>query len=243
MEDLLPVTSPPPTLNSLAEDPRVIELAEASSTDRADLDATEAEASGSARGLTRREEIIDGASELFADYGYHGASIRDIANHVGISHSGMLHHFDSKEGLLDAVIDRLEEHAQQALDQADTLAVDPTALLNNLINVWYPASPVIQLLAMLTTDAVSKDHPGRYRMSRLRRVHEHILETCFAQLAESGQLRSGIDPAFASRAFMDLVLGHAVREKTVRAMQSESQGDSPIEDLTKLLRAFLQPAT
>ncbi|WP_422117092.1 TetR/AcrR family transcriptional regulator [Brachybacterium sp. UNK5269] len=154
----------------------------------------------------------------------------------------MLHHFASKEALLDAVIDRLETHAQEALDRADGLAVDSTAMLNSLMEIWHPASHTMQLLAMLTTDAVSEDHPGRYRMSRLRRVHEHILEKCFAQLAENGQMRAGIDPPFAGRAFMDLVLGHAVREKTVRAMQKELHHDSPLEDLAKLLRAFLQPA-
>lgn len=191
----------------------------------------------------RKDEILDSAAELFADYGYHGASLRDISRRAGISHPGMLHHFESKENLLGAVIDRLEDHAQEALDGVDRLAADPTALLNSLMDVWHPASHMMQLLAMLTTDAVSEDHPGRYRMSRLRRVHEHILEKCFARLAENGQLRTGIDPAFASRAFMDLVLGHAVREKTVRAMQEESHHDSPIQDLTKLLRAFLQPKT
>lgn len=195
------------------------------------------------QGSGRKEEILDSAAELFADYGYHGASLRDISRRAGISHPGMLHHFESKEILLGAVIDRLEDHAQEALDRVDRLAADPTALLNGLMDVWHPASHMMQLLAMLTTDAVSEDHPGRYRISRLRRVHEHILEKCFTQLSENGQLRAGIDPAFASRAVMDLVLGHAVREKTVRAMQEESHHDSPIQDLTKLLRAFIQPKT
>ena len=192
---------------------------------------------------SRKEEILDAAAELFAEYGYHGASLRDISRRVGISHPGMLHHFESKDILLNAVIDRLEGHAQEALDRVDALAADPTALLNSLINIWHPASHMMQLLAMLTTDAVSEDHPGRFRMSRLRRVHEHILEKCFVRLAENGQLRTGIDPAFASRAFIDLVLGHAVREKTVRVMQDELHHDSPIEDLTKLLRAFLKHKT
>lgn len=206
-------------------------------------DATSAAPGGSpttSHSDARKEAILDSAAELFADYGYHGASLRDISRRAGISHPGMLHHFESKEALLDAVIDRLEDHAQEALDSVDRLGADPHALLNGLIGIWHPASHTMQLLAMLTTDAVSKDHPGRYRMSRLRRVHEHVLENSFEQIAENGQLREGINPAFASRAFMDLVLGHAVREKTVRAMQEEVHHDSPIEDLTRLLRAFLQ---
>lgn len=193
------------------------------------------------RGTARREEILDSAAELFAEYGYYGTSIRDISGRAELSHPGMLHHFESKEVLLNAVIDRLEEHAQEALDRVDRLAADPTMMLNSLMDIWHPASPEMQLLTMLTTDAVSEDHPGRYRLSRLRRVHEHILQTCFEQLAAARQLRAGIDPAFASRSVMDLVLGHAVRERTVRAMQEEPHGDSPMEDLARLLRAFMTP--
>lgn len=192
-------------------------------------------------GRTRDDEILHSAALLFADYGYHGASLRDIAAHADISHPGMLHHFENKEDLLNAVIDRLETHAQVALDRVDELANEPDALRNALLELWHPASRTIQLLAMLCTDAVSDDHPGRFRMSRLRRVHEHVLERCFEQLRDSAQLRSGIDPSFAGRATMDLILGHAIREKTIRVMQTEPHGDSPREDISRMLQAFLAP--
>src|SRR5699024_11862915 len=64
---------------------------------------------------TRSEAILDGAARLFAERGYHGSSLRDISREVGISHPGMLHHFASKDALLSAVIDRMEDHAQGLL--------------------------------------------------------------------------------------------------------------------------------
>ena len=54
---------------------------------------------------------------MFAEHGYHGSSLRDISARIGISHSGMLHHFEAKDVLLDDVIDRLEDHAQSALER------------------------------------------------------------------------------------------------------------------------------
>ncbi|MGO2586044.1 MAG: TetR/AcrR family transcriptional regulator, partial [Brachybacterium tyrofermentans] len=39
-------------------------------------------------GQARREAILDGAAALFAERGYHGASLRDISRRVGISHPG-----------------------------------------------------------------------------------------------------------------------------------------------------------
>lgn len=191
---------------------------------------------------TRREQILDSAAEMFAEYGYHGASLRNISRHAGLSHPGMLHYFASKAILLDAVIDRMEACVQEALDRVDDFCSDPYALQRGLAEVWHPSSQPIQLLATLDAEVVSKDHPGRFRMARLRRVHEHVLEQCFVTFDERGLLREDIDPAFASRALFALVLNSAVREETVRAMQNDPHDDSPMKDLLRLAQAFLKPA-
>ena len=188
----------------------------------------------------RREEILDGAAEMFAEHGYHGSSLRDISSHIGISHSGMLHHFGSKDALLDGVIDRMEEHAQSALDRIHEMEGDRSAMLRGLAQVWHPASLPIRLLATLDAESVSEEHPGRYRLARLRRVHEHMLETCFLSLAEKGLLREDADPAFAGRALLAVVLNLAVREKTVRPLQHQRHDDAPLGDLAKQVEAFLR---
>lgn len=186
----------------------------------------------------RREEILDGAAEMFAEHGYHGSSLRDISSHIGISHSGMLHHFESKDALLDGVIDRLEEHAQRALDRTEEFGADRDALLRGLREVWHPASLPIRLLATLDAESVSEDHHGRYRMARLRKVHEHILETCFSGFAERGLLRDDADAAFAGRALLAMVLNLAVREKTVRPLQHRQYDDAPLKDLAMQVNTF-----
>lgn len=186
----------------------------------------------------RREEILDGAAEMFAEHGYHGSSLRDISSHIGISHSGMLHHFESKDALLDGVIDRLEEHAQSALERADEFGTDQRALLRGLGQFWHPASLPIRLLATLDAESVSEDHHGRFRMARLRKVHEHILESCFSGFAEQGLLREDADPAFAGRALLAVVLNLAVREKTVRPLQHQAHDDAPLKDLAMQVETF-----
>lgn len=188
---------------------------------------------------SRSDEILDGAAELFAEYGYHGSSLRHISRRVGISHPGMLHHFASKDALLGGVIDRLKAHAQAALDRVEELCTDPEVFVRALAEIWHPGSHPIQLLATLDADAVSDDHPGRFRMARLRRVHEHILERCFTRLGEADLLRDGVDPTFAARVMLALVLSHAVRENTVRVMQAEPHDDAPVQDLMRLAGVLL----
>ena len=53
-----------------------------------------------------REHIIDCAFDLFIAKGYHGTSMRDIANVAELAVSGIYNHFSNKEGIFEAIIRR-----------------------------------------------------------------------------------------------------------------------------------------
>ncbi|TDP80047.1 TetR family transcriptional regulator [Brachybacterium sp. AG952] len=184
---------------------------------------------------SRREMILDAASALFAERGYDGASLRDISRRVGISHPGMLHHFSSKDVLLGAVIDRMEAHAQGMLDSADSIASSPETLIAALGGPWDPRKHAMALLATLSAEIVDPGHPGRFRIARLRLVHEHVLERVFGGLGEQGRLVAGASPKFLARSLFSLLLSLTVREHTVRELQKTSDAD-PIEDVQEFVR-------
>jgi AcrR family transcriptional regulator len=77
--------------------------------------------STTAQGRRRREQILDAALEAFAANGYRGASMADIAERVGISLPGVLHHFASKRDLLLEVV-RLQGDRIRALVYASAPA-------------------------------------------------------------------------------------------------------------------------
>ena len=49
-------------------------------------------------GRARREAILDAAVERFKERGYHRTSMQDIADDVGLTPHGLLHHFCNQEG-------------------------------------------------------------------------------------------------------------------------------------------------
>ena len=67
----------------------------------------------------RREAIVDAAARLFAEKGFLGASISDIANACEMSKSLIYHYYESKE---DILFDVMHSHVKALLDAAQTIA-------------------------------------------------------------------------------------------------------------------------
>jgi TetR/AcrR family transcriptional regulator len=61
-----------------------------------------------------RDRVLQVAQALFAERGYRGASLRDIAKRIGIKAPSLLHHFPSKQQLYLAVLDKMFESLEDA---------------------------------------------------------------------------------------------------------------------------------
>lgn len=72
-----------------------------------------------------REHIIDTAFDLFITKGYHGTSMRNIADAAGLAVSGMYNHFSNKEAIFEAIIRRWHPFVRMIpqLDQVEGATV------------------------------------------------------------------------------------------------------------------------
>ena len=59
--------------------------------------------------LSTKEKIFEAAVELFSKRGYNGVSVRDIAKEVGIKEASIYNHYNSKEEILNDIINRFND--------------------------------------------------------------------------------------------------------------------------------------
>lgn len=76
-----------------------------------------------------REKILAAAIELFAEYGYHAATMRDIARVTGIQAASIYYHYANKQALL---VEIMETHMRDLNANLEQIAGSPTPILQRL---------------------------------------------------------------------------------------------------------------
>ena len=89
----------------------------------------------SARGRNRREAIITEAAKLFHHNGFHETGIDDIGAAVGITGPGVYRHFESKQDLLAAILDRSMTRHQEIVAEARECGLPPKQALGKLVEL------------------------------------------------------------------------------------------------------------
>ena len=148
-----------------------------------------------AKTADRRAEILDAAIKVFSESGFHGGSLREIAERVGLSQPGLLHHFANKERLLEAVLTYRDDQARERMGPELPTGI---ALLDALIDLsaYNATTPgLVALFTVLSGEATAADHPGhQYFRQRYASVRE-LTEAAIVEAQANGDLRPELDPA------------------------------------------------
>ncbi|MGA1836676.1 TetR/AcrR family transcriptional regulator [Herbiconiux sp. 11R-BC] len=166
----------------------------------------------------RRRAILAAALQVFSSSGYRAGSLRDIGMVAGIDPSSILHHFPTKEALLQAVLEDKEEHDLENLPSPEQVAPRdiPTALLR-LAERNDRVPDAVALYAVLAAESTTAGHPSaeyfRMRTERTRRDFRELFE----HMDAAGLLAEGIDPEYAARstfAMWDGIQTHWLIDRT-----------------------------
>ncbi|QHK20010.1 TetR family transcriptional regulator [Pseudarthrobacter psychrotolerans] len=156
-----------------------------------------------AKSTERRQAILVAAHAVFAAHGYRGGSLQDVADHVGMSQTSLLHYFPSKSDLLLAVL-----NWRDSITGDGTIPPDPEETLVDAVirqarfNEEIPG--VIELYTVLCAESVTDAHPGREYFTERFELLRRSYARRFRQLAEEGRLRPGVKPEAAAASLIAL---------------------------------------
>ncbi|WP_438854387.1 TetR/AcrR family transcriptional regulator [Agromyces sp. M3QZ16-3] len=112
--------------------------------------------------LARRRDILDAAVEIFGNKGFAGGTLQEIADQVGMTHAGILHHFGSKDQLLLEVLSHRDE--TDVADLEEQHIPGGMALFRHLVRTAFVnahRAGIVQAYVVLSAESVTDDHPGR----------------------------------------------------------------------------------
>src|SRR5437879_6899855 len=80
-----------------------------------------------------REKVLVAAVQLFAEYGYHAAPLRDIARLAGIQAASIYHHYPNKQSLLVEIMETYMKRLNSQLEMLLRTYDDPRERLREAI--------------------------------------------------------------------------------------------------------------
>ncbi|WP_162248497.1 TetR/AcrR family transcriptional regulator [Microbacterium sp. Root61] len=154
-----------------------------------------------------RRAILVAATDVFAESGYRAGSIKTIAERVGITDAGVLHHFGNKSALLAAVLEWRDERISPLLPEPGDSGIATFAGLLRVAE-YIPTEPgIARLHCTLLAESTDPSHPAHdFFVERYDRTRGELLHA-FHQAAGEGHLKAGVAPELAAAATLALMDG------------------------------------
>jgi AcrR family transcriptional regulator len=150
----------------------------------------------------RRERILAAAAELASRRGFHTIGMADIGAEAGIVGSGVYRHFDSKDAILVALLDRGMRRLQEGAAAILAAAPDDRSALSSLVRDHIQVA--IEDRAILAVYHRESHNLPEEARRRLRRAQRHYLEDWVHVLAPlrpdlaDGELRLAVHAAIGA---------------------------------------------
>lgn len=156
-----------------------------------------------AKGEDRRQRILAAAQRLMTRNGSRGTSLGQIAREAGVSPAGLLHHFESKDQLLHAVLDARDA---DDLDAAD-FSLSPVEQLVRVVERYQRSPELIGTFAVLLTENLNPDAPLHDRFLDRYRAAVEIIATGIRRGQRAGKYRLDLDPAVKATEIVAFLTG------------------------------------
>jgi AcrR family transcriptional regulator len=141
------------------------------------------------RHTVRKEAFVEAAQRLLQTRGYEAMSIQDLLEELGVSRGAFYHYFDSKQALLEAVVDRITDVALASvgpvIDDASLLAAEKLTRVFSDIGRWKTErrALVLSLMEVWMSDenAIFREKIRQRLMTRLGPLLTRIVQQGMAE--------------------------------------------------------------
>ena len=187
-----------------------------------------------------KEKILTKALELFSRKGYEGTNINELMGSVGLVKSAMYRHFNSKEEIWNALLDRLIAYYEERFGSAENLPPVPEspeellAMTMRMVNFTVHDETVVMTRKLLTIeqfrDVRARELATKYFLTGLTEMFTRI----FSGMMEKGLLRKD-DPkmlAFSYTAPISALIHLCDREP--------DRTDDALDRIEAFARLFIQ---
>ena len=150
----------------------------------------------------RREELTRVAARLFAERGYQGTSLGDLAEALGLQKPSLYHHITSKEDLLWDVARKGAAAFHGALDAVPADAPAPERIRLALRAHLAVVAAQLDVATVFVREWRFLTGERHERFVAERRRYEERLRELFREGVEGGELRTDLDVATAALLFL-----------------------------------------
>ena len=143
-----------------------------------------------ARGAATRERLLDAGYTLFAEKGYAATSTAEICRRAGAVKTALYWHFESKEGLLAAALERAALAQVEEIQKSAYLEGDPLSRLDRFLGglrALVEQRP--EMIRLLLSVALERGESNAETRAMLRRLFRQIRQAIVQGIEDSTGLR------------------------------------------------------
>lgn len=145
-----------------------------------------------AKTAERRSDIIASATAVFAAYGYHGGSLRQIAKDLDLGLTTLMHHFPTKVALLEAVLEQEDAANPDFPDRSRRDGFIPSIL--DIVERNLGRRELVRMFSIVSAEATHPEHEAHaWLLHRYGEVTASYAELISFDRA-AGRITTGGDP-------------------------------------------------
>jgi AcrR family transcriptional regulator len=179
----------------------------------------------------RREQIIDAAMHVFSEKGFTKATNKDVAREAGITPGLIYYYFESKEKLLEAMIESRSPIRLLASLTPQVLALPPEVFLRFIIRQVLSiieSENFIQIIRVMLPEIVHNPEMTHTVAGFFQRVMG-ALASYFESKMEASELRRS-DASLTAQVFLGSIMGFVLRRHIIRDEQALQYTPEQIAD-------------